>query len=119
MNMNTNSNTYTIIYTTVIVTLVAAVLAFVSQSLKSRQEANEKADTISQMMTAAQFATKADLQKMGNTAVLAKYADEIAQAFTVGADGKKSILPRISRSRTTTSRVEAMLKYPCSSSRTE
>ena len=89
MNMNTNSNTYTIIYTTVIVTLVAAVLAFVSQSLKSRQEANEKADTISQMMTAAQFATKADLQKMGNTAVLAKYADEIAQAFTVGADGKK------------------------------
>ena len=72
--MNTNSNTYTIIYTTVIVTLVAAVLAFVSQSLKSRQEANEKADTISQMMTAAQFATKADLQKMGNTAVLAKYA---------------------------------------------
>ena len=89
MNMNTNSNTYTIIYTTVIVTLVAAVLAFVSQSLKSRQEANEKADTISQMMTAAQFATKADLQKMGNTAVLAKYGEEIAQAFTVGTDGKK------------------------------
>ena len=87
--MNTNSNTYTIIYTTVIVTLVAAILAIVSQSLKSRQEANEKADTISQMMTAAQFATKADLQKMGNTAVLAKYGEEIAQAFTVGTDGKK------------------------------
>ena len=87
--MNTNSNIYTVIYTTVIVTLVAAVLAIVSQSLKSRQEANEKADTISQMMTAAKFATKAELQKMGNTAVLAKYAEEIGQAFIVGPDGKK------------------------------
>ena len=87
--MNTNSNTYTIIYTTIIVTLVAAILAFVSQGLKAKQEANEKADTISQMMTAAKFATKADLQKMGNTAVLAKYADEIEKAFTVNMDGKK------------------------------
>lgn len=87
--MNTNSNTYTIIYTTIIVTLVAAILAFVSQGLKAKQEANEKADTISQMMTAARFATKAELQKMGNTAVLAKYAEEIENAFTVNMDGKK------------------------------
>lgn len=87
--MNTNSNIYTIIYTTIIVALVAAILAFVSQGLKSKQEANEKADTISQMMTAAGFASKADLQKMGNTAVLAKYAEEIENAFTVGLDGKK------------------------------
>lgn len=87
--MNTNSNTYTIIYTTIIVTLVAAILAFVSQGLKAKQEANEKADTISQMMTAAKFATKAELQKMGNTAVLAKYAEEIENAFTVNMDGKK------------------------------
>ena len=74
--MNTNSNTYTIIYTTIIVTLVAAILAFVSQGLKEKQEANEKADTISQMMTAAKFATKAELQKIGNTAVLKKYEEE-------------------------------------------
>jgi len=87
--MNTNSNTYTIIYTTVIVAVVAAILAFASQSLKSRQDDNEKADTISQMMTAAQFATKAELQKLGNTKVLAKYAEEIEQAFTVGTDGQK------------------------------
>jgi len=87
--MNTNSNVYTVVYTTIIVVLVAAVLAFVSQSLKSRQEANEKADTISQMLTAAQFGTKAEFQEMGNTAVLAKYAEEIGQAFTVGIDGKK------------------------------
>jgi len=87
--MNTNSNTYTVIYTTIIVTLVAAILAFVSQGLKAKQEANEKADTISQMLTAAKFATKAELQKSGNTAVLAKYDEQIEQAFTVGVDGKK------------------------------
>jgi len=87
--MNTNNNLYTVIYTTVIVVLVAALLAFVSQSLKAKQEANEKADTISQMLTAAQFGTKAEFQKMGNAAVLEKYAAEIGQAFTVNLNGEK------------------------------
>ena len=87
--MNTNNNLYTVIYTTLIVVVVAAVLAFVSQSLKGRQEANEKADTISQMMTAAQFGTKADFQKMGNAAVLEKYAAEIEEAYTVNAEGER------------------------------
>ncbi|MBR6346231.1 MAG: FMN-binding protein [Bacteroidales bacterium] len=87
--MNTNSNIYTVIYTTVIVVVVAAILAFVSQSLKSRQEANEKADTISQMMTAAGFGTKASFEKMGNAAVLARYDEEISEAFTVDALGNK------------------------------
>ena len=41
------------------------------------------------MLTAAQFGTKADFQKMGNTAVLAKYAEEIGESFTVGTDGVK------------------------------
>jgi len=87
--MNTNNNIYTVIYTTLIVVVVAAVLAFVSQSLKGNQEANEKADTISQMLTAAQFGSKADFQKMGNKAVLEKYAEQIAEAFTVNIDGEK------------------------------
>ena len=87
--MNTNNNVYTIIYTTLIVVVVAALLAFVSQSLKGKQEANEKADTISQMLTAAQFGTKAEFQKMGNAAVLAKYSEEIGQAFTVNVNGEK------------------------------
>ncbi len=87
--MNTNSNVYTVIYTTVIVVVVAAVLAFVSQSLKGNQQANEKADTISQMMTAARFGTKAEFQKMGNKAVLAKYAEEIGAAYTVDVEGRK------------------------------
>lgn len=88
--MNTNNNFYTVIYTTVIVVLVAAVLAFVSQSLKSRQEANEKADTISQMLTAAAFGTKAEFQAMGNAAVLEKYGEEIELAFTIDAEGNKT-----------------------------
>ena len=87
--MNTNSNVYTVIYTTLIVVVVAALLAFVSHSLKAKQDANEKAETISQMLTAAQLGTKAEFQKMGNQAVLAKYAEEIAEAYTVGPDGAK------------------------------
>ena len=87
--MNTNNNLYTVIYTTIIVVIVAAVLAFVSQSLKDRQEANEKADTISQMLTAAGFGTKAEFQAMGNAAVLETYGEQIAEAFTVDATGAK------------------------------
>ena len=87
--MNTNNNVYTIIYTTLIVVVVAALLAFVSQSLKGKQEANEKADTISQMLTAAQFGTKAEFQKQGNAAVLAKYAEEIGEAFLIDVNGQK------------------------------
>ena len=86
--MNTNNNVYTVIYTTLIVVVVAALLAFVSQSLKSRQDANEKADTISQMLTAAQYGTKAEISALGNTAVLDKYAQEIDKAFVVNAEGQ-------------------------------
>ena len=87
--MNTNSNIYTVIYTTIVVVVVAAVLAFVSQSLKSRQEANEKADTISQMLTAAGYGTKAEFGKIGNAAVLEKYDAEIEEAFYINLEGEK------------------------------
>ena len=85
--MNTNNNVYTIIYTTLIVVVVAALLAFVSQSLKGRQDANEKAETISQMLTAAQYGTKAELDKLSNADKLAKYADEIEKAFVIDLEG--------------------------------
>ena len=85
--MNTNNNVYTIIYTTLIVVVVAALLAFVSQSLKGRQEANEKAETISQMLTAAQYGSKAELDKLSNADKLAKYGDEIEKAFVVDLEG--------------------------------
>ena len=86
--MNTNNNVYTVIYTTVIVVLVAALLAFVSQSLKAKQDANEKAETISQMLTSAQYGTKAELDKLGNAAKLDKYAQEIDKAFVINLDGQ-------------------------------
>ena len=85
--MNTNNNVYTIIYTTLIVVVVAALLAFVSQSLKERQDANEKAETISQMLTAAQYGTKAELDKLSNADKLAKYGEEIEKAFVIDLDG--------------------------------
>ena len=87
--MNTNNNVYTIIYTTLIVVVVAALLAFVSQSLKGRQDANEKAETISQMLTAAQYGTKAELDKLSNNEKLAKYGEEIEKAFVIDLDGNK------------------------------
>ena len=86
--MNANNNVYTVIYTTVIVVLVAALLAFVSQSLKAKQDANEKAETISQMLTSAQYGTKAELDKLGNAAKLDKYAQEIEKAFVINLDGE-------------------------------
>lgn len=87
--MNTNSNVYTVIYTTVIVVIVAAVLAFAAMTLKPMQTANVKVDTISQILTAAQVGTKAELSSMGNDAVLTKYSEQIAEAFAVNAAGDK------------------------------
>ena len=87
--MNTNSNTYTIVYTAIIVIVVAAILAFAASSLKSKQEANIKADTISQILTAAQVGTKAEFTAMGNEAVLQTYADNIVDAFIINAAGER------------------------------
>ena len=87
--MNTNSNTYTVIYTTVVCVLVAAILAFVSQSLKPKQEANEKAETISQILTAAQFGEKSDWQAKGNAATLDFYKKNAAEAVVINSKGQK------------------------------
>lgn len=87
--MNTNSNLYTVIYTTIIVVVVAAVLAFVSMSLKSKQEANEKAETISQMLVAAGYDTKEAFQAMGNQAIIEFYKEHAVEAFTVNSKGEK------------------------------
>ena len=95
--MNTNNNVYTVIYTTVIVVIVAALLAFVSQSLKAKQDANEKAETISQMLTSAQYGTKAELDKLGNAAKLDKYAEEIEKAFVIDLEG--NVLRELGTSR--------------------
>ena len=88
--MNTNSNVYTIIYTTVIVVVVAAVLAFAASSLKPMQTANIKAETLSQMMTAAGLGSKEEFSKMGNDGVLETYAQNIEEAFTVNLKGERT-----------------------------
>ncbi|MBP5210564.1 MAG: NADH:ubiquinone reductase (Na(+)-transporting) subunit C [Bacteroidales bacterium] len=87
--MNTNSNVYTILYTTLIVVVVAAVLAFAAMTLKPKQDANIKAETISQMLTAAGFSTKEDLAKLSNEKILEKYAEVINTAFLIDAEGRK------------------------------
>ena len=82
-DMNTNSNIYTVVYTAAVVALVAAVLAFVSQSLKSKQNANEKAETISQILDAAQF----DLSGVeGNAATIEFFKENIGSVELVRVD---------------------------------
>jgi Na+-transporting NADH:ubiquinone oxidoreductase subunit C len=88
--MNTNNNVYTIVYTTVIVVIAAAILALAAMALKPRQQANIKAETISQMLTAAGFSSKEDLAKLGNDQILAMYSDNIKTAFLIDKDGNKS-----------------------------
>ena len=48
--MKTNSNTYTIIYSAILVVIVAFLLAFVSQALKSKQDANVALDQKKQIL---------------------------------------------------------------------
>ena len=83
--MNTNGNTYTIVYTAVIVIVVAGILAAAASFLKPAQQANIKAETISQMLQAAQFSTDG----LNNVGKLDKYAQEIDRAFTIDASGAK------------------------------
>lgn len=87
--MNTNGNAYTVIYTTIVVALVAAILAFVAMTLKPKQDANIKAETISQMLTAAQFYTKDECSAMGNDKILEAYSQNIKEAYTINLKGEK------------------------------
>lgn len=50
--LDTNSNAYTLIYSAVLVIIVAFLLAFVSETLKERQEANERIDKKAQILAA-------------------------------------------------------------------
>lgn len=87
--MNTNSNIYTVIYTTIVVVIVAATLAFVSQKLAPMQAANEKAGTISQILTAAGFGQTEHWQEIGNAKTIEFYKDNIQEAFLVGPEAGK------------------------------
>ena len=88
--MNTNSNAYTVIYTTLVVVVVAAVLAFTAMKLKPSQEANAKAETLRQMMSAAQIKPTDEIYATKNAGVLQLYADNIDHAYTIGLDGREN-----------------------------
>ena len=88
--MNTNSNVYTIVYTTVVVVIAATILALAAMALKDRQQANIKAETISQMLTAAGFSDKDALAKLGNDQILAMYSQNVKTAFLIDAAGNKT-----------------------------
>ena len=88
--MNTNSNAYTVIYTTLVVVVVAAVLAFTAMKLKPSQSANAKAETLRQMMSAAQVKPTDELYATKNADVLQLYAENIEEAFTVNLEGQRN-----------------------------
>lgn len=88
--MNTNSNAYTVIYTALVVVVVAAVLAFTAMKLKPAQSANAKAETLRQMMSAAQIKPTDELYATRNADILQLYADNIQEAYTIGMDGEKN-----------------------------
>lgn len=88
--MNTNSNVYTVIYTAVIVVVVAALLAFVAGRLGPAQDANAKAETLRQMMSAAGVKPTGELYSMKNAEILRLYADNISEAYTIGLDGERN-----------------------------
>ena len=87
--MNTNSNVYTIVYTTIVVVVAAAILSIAAMALKPKQDANIKAETISQMLTAAGFSSKEELAKESNEQILAMYSQNIKAAFLIDARGDK------------------------------
>ena len=88
--MNTNSNVYTVIYTTIVVVAVAALLAFVAAKLGPAQDANAKAETLRQMMSAAQVKPTEELYASNNAEILDLYAENIQEAYTIGLDGAKN-----------------------------
>ena len=83
--MNTNSNTYTVVYSAIIVIVVASILALAATSLKDRQVANMKAETISQILSAAKIPAGES-----NAEIIATYKNEIAEAFKVDLTGKRT-----------------------------
>ena len=88
--MNTNSNVYTVIYTTIVVVIVAALLAFVAAKLGPAQDANAKAETLRQMMSAAQIKPTEELYATKNAEILDLYAENIQEAYTIGLDGERN-----------------------------
>ena len=61
MKINKQSNVYTIIYIVVLVVVVGCALAVTSMSLRDRQQANIKADTMGQILKSVHITPEADV----------------------------------------------------------
>ena len=89
--MNTNSNVYTVVYTALVVVVVAAILSFTAMKLGPLQNANAKAETLRQMMSAAGVKPTDELYATRNQDILRLYAENIEQAYTIGLDGGQAL----------------------------
>ena len=80
-DMKTNSNSYTIIYSAILVIIVAFLLAFVSQALKSRQDANVELDQKKQILYSL------NIRGLDGAEAEAKYAEVVKEEQDV--EGQK------------------------------
>lgn len=80
--MNKQGNLYTIIYIIVLVVVVGAALAFTSISLKDRQQANVKADKMTQILASVRITPAPD-------DVIADYNRYITDTYCVDMQGNK------------------------------
>ena len=80
--MNKQGNLYTIIYIVVLVVVVGAALAFTSISLKDRQQANIKADQMTQILASVRITPAPD-------DVIADYNRYITDTYCVDMRGNK------------------------------
>lgn len=87
--MNTNSNTYTVIYSTVLVVVVAAILAFVSTVLSPKQKENERVETMSNILAAANLGGDADNAANKSAYIKNLYAEHITSAIIVNTAGEQ------------------------------
>ncbi|MCQ2177966.1 MAG: FMN-binding protein, partial [Bacteroidales bacterium] len=90
--MNTNSNVYTVVYTAIVVVVVAAVLAFVSQKLGPRQAENEMAETVGQILTAAQFGKIEQWKEMGNAETIEFFENNVMENTSIASTSELKAL---------------------------
>ena len=85
--MNTSSNTYTVIYATVMVVLVAVILSFAALSLKDRQDANERVEKMSDILSSIGQGQDADKAADKNAYIEEQYNKYIVNSYTVNTKG--------------------------------
>lgn len=80
--MNKQSNTYTILYIIILVVVVGTALAFTSMSLRDRQQANEDADKMRQILESVRVQVPAD-------SIISAFNTIVTKQFIVNAKGDK------------------------------